>query len=429
MSIATRKTPEQTARFGLAFIGVLLIAVNLRVSFVSVGPVLSNISNDLGLSNTAAGLLTGLPLIAFAVFSPVAPSVASRLGLDQALWLSLLALSLGISARSLPLPGFIWAGTALIGLGIAFLNVLVPSLVKRDFSDRVSQVTGSYTAIQATFAAIGAAVVVPVAEMPAAGWRLALGIWVGLALIALAVLLPWLRRDVSNPVHDTRSTTSYRSPWSSALGWQVTLFMGLQSIAFYVLTAWLPTIEQSRGVSAGAAGVHLSAFLLISVCASLATGAVLHRGSDQRLIAFISGALPCGTFLGLALMPDLTLLWVVLGAIGCGSLIVIALSFFSLRTVSHPQAASLSGMAQSVGYGLGAGGPVIFGILHDVSGGWTLPLIVISACMGVLAVMGVFAGRNRVIGRGNHSADLPGPGNPVALVGDIDRSTSDADIR
>jgi CP family cyanate transporter-like MFS transporter len=286
----------------------------------------------------------------------------------------------------------------LIGLAIAFLNVLLPSLVKRDFPTRVSQVTGSYTATQAAFAAVGAAVVVPVADTSPAGWRLALGIWVGLALIAMAVLLPWLRRHAPGTAHAATPRVTYSSPWSSALGWQVTLFMGLQSIAFYVLMAWLPTIEQSRGVPAATAGLHLSVFLLISVFASLATGGILHRGPDQRVVSFASSALTFATFLGLAVAPDLTLLWVLLGAVGCGSLIVIALSLFSLRTVNYPQAAALSGMAQSVGYGLGALGPVLFGGLRDVSGDWTLPLLVTAGVMAVLALMGVLAGRARVIG-------------------------------
>ena len=397
MPTATRKATERTSRFGFAFIGVLLIAVNLRVSFVSVGPVLGNISSDLQLSSAGAGFLTGLPLIAFAVFSPVAPAFASRLGLDRALWLSLLILASGIVLRSIPVPGLIWVGTALIGLAIAFLNVLVPSLVKRDFPTRVSQITGSYTATQAAFAAIGAAVVVPVAQTSPAGWRLALGIWVGLALIAMAVLLPWLRRHASDTARAAMPEATYRSPWSSALGWQVTLFMGLQSIAFYVLMAWLPTIEQSRGVPATTAGLHLSVFLLVSVFASLAAGAILHRGTDQRLMSFASGALAFVTFLGLAIAPDFTLLWVLFGAIGCGSLIVIALSLFSLRTVNYPQAAALSGMAQSVGYGLGAVGPVMFGGLRDLSGDWTLPLLVTAGIMAVLALVGVLAGRDRVI--------------------------------
>ncbi|RKO20407.1 MFS transporter [Pseudarthrobacter phenanthrenivorans] len=393
----TRNAADRTARIGFALVGVLLIAVNLRVSFVSVGPVLTSIGSDLELSSAAAGLLTGLPLIAFAAFSPVAPGFASRVGLDRALWISLLILASATVLRSLPVPGFIWAGTALIGLAIAFLNVLVPSLVKRDFPMRVSRVTGSYTAAQAAVAAVGAAVVVPVAQTSPAGWRVGLGMWAGLALVAMAVLLPRLRRHNSSAVHATGNGITYRSPWGSALGWQVTVFMGLQSVAFYVLMAWLPTIEQSRGIPAATAGIHLSVFLLISVFSSLATGQVLHRGTDQRCISFISSSLTFVTFLGLATAPDLILLWVLTGAIGCGSLIVIALSLFSLRTVDYGQAASLSGMAQSVGYGLAAAGPVLFGALRDASGDWTLPLLVTAGLMAVLTLISVLAGRNRVI--------------------------------
>lgn len=397
MPAATEVNAGRSARVGLAFVGVMLIAVNLRVSFVSVGPLLNDISSDLGLSSAGAGLLTGLPLIAFAVFSPVAPVFASRLGLDRALWASLLLLATGIVLRSVPLAGLIWAGTGLIGIAIAFLNVLVPSLVKRDFPGRVSQVTGSYTATQAAAAALGAALVVPIAQMPQAGWRVALGIWAGLALVAVAALLPNLLRHGKRQQVPEPHRGPYLSPWKSVLGWQVTFFMGLQSVAFYVLMAWLPTIEQDQGVSEAAAGTHLSIFLLVSVGASLATGALLHRFADQRMIALTASILALITYGGLAFAPGLTMLWVVAGALGCGSLIVIALSLFSLRTSHHSQAAALSGMAQSIGYALGAAGPVVFGALRDWSGGWTLPLVATAGSMVLLCFTAVLSGRNRLI--------------------------------
>ncbi|WP_026549510.1 MFS transporter [Arthrobacter sp. Br18] len=397
MPAGTGVAAGRSVRLGLAFVGVLLIAVNLRVSFVSVGPLLNDISTDLGLSSAGAGLLTGLPLIAFAVFSPVAPVFAARLGLDRALWISLLLLAAGIVLRSVPLTGSVWAGTGLIGVAIAFLNVLVPSLVKRDFPSRVSQVTGCYTAAQAAAAALGAALVVPIAQLPQAGWRVALGLWAGLALIALGALLPLLLRSNGQPQGSEEERQASLSPWKSVLGWQVTLFMGLQSVAFYVLMAWLPSIEQGQGVSEAAAGTHLSIFLLVSVVASLATGALLHLLPDQRIIALSGSVLVLLTYAGLAIAPGLMMVWVITGALGCGSLIVIALSLFSLRTTHHSQAAALSGMAQAVGYALGAAGPVLFGVLRDWSGGWTLPLAVTACSMVPLCVTAVLAGRNRFV--------------------------------
>ena len=388
------------ARLGLGFLGVVLIAVNLRVGFVTVGPLLEEISRDLGISAGQAGLLTGLPLAMFALFSPVAPAVAARTGLDRALWLSLLLLAAGIVGRSAPVPGAVWLGTAVVGVGIAFLNVLLPSLVKREFPQRVSQVTGVYTSIQSAAAAAGSALVVPIAHAGSAGWRLALGVWAVLAVVALVLLFPGLRRRPAAEGAPEEGTSRSRSPWRSALGWQVTLFMGLQSVAFYVLMAWLPSIERSHGVSAAAAGTHMALFLLVGMVSSLGTGALMHRTRDQRFVALAGSALALAAFAGLAAAPGLTLLWVVLGAAGCGNLIVVALSLFSLRTGDHHQAAALSGMAQSVGYALAAAAPAVFGLLYDAGGRWEPPLLLMAGLMEVLCVFAVLAGRDRVIGQG-----------------------------
>jgi CP family cyanate transporter-like MFS transporter len=408
MSVADESKTMRTARLGAAFLGILLIAVNLRVAFVSVGPVLSNIGAEFGWSGSTAGLLTGLPLISFAVFSPVAPGIARRLGLDRALWVALLLLTAGILARTVPMEAAVWAGTMLIGTGIAFLNVLLPSLVKRELPSRVSQVTGIYTAVQGAVSAVGAAVVVPIAHATVYGWRLGLGVWAGLALITLAILLPRLRPRGPVTVEPQGRHRRFHSPWKSALGWQITLFMGLQSLAFFVMVTWLPAIEHERGIPAATSGLHTSIFLLVGVLASLAAGTVLHHTRDQRPIALGSSILTFCSYAGLALAPQLSLLWAVIGAAGSGSLIVVALSLFSLRTAHHEQAASLSGMAQSVGYAIAAAGPVAFGALRDVSGSWTLPLTITAALMIILCVTAILSGRNRLIGDQHHTRE-PGP--------------------
>ncbi|WP_323960432.1 MFS transporter [Arthrobacter sp. JZ12] len=385
-------------RFGAALLGVLLIAVNLRVGFVIAGPVIPDISAEFRWSASTAGLLTGLPLISFAVFSPMAPGLARRFGLDRALVMALLLIAVGILGRSIPVEAAVWIGTVLIGTGIAFLNVLLPSLVKRDLPLRVGSVTGLYTAAQGAVAAAGAAVVVPLANASAYGWRLALGIWAGLALIALAILLPKLRSRNRVAATVDGPAGRLRSPWKSALGWQVTLFMGLQSLAFFVLIAWLPSIERELGIPAETTGLHTSVFLMVGVLASLVAGTVMQHASDQRPIALGSSVLAFLAYAGLAIAPQLTLLWVVVGAVGCGSLIVIALSLFSLRTGNHEQAASLSGMAQSVGYGIAAVGPVVFGALRDLTGSWTFPLSAAAALMLALCATAVLSARNRLIG-------------------------------
>lgn len=397
MSVSILPT-DRGLRSGVGLLGILIIAANLRVSFVSVGPLLEDISNDVGLSGAQAGLLTGLPLLAFALFSPLAPGMARIAGLDRASWLSMFILAVGIVLRSLELPGMIWVGTVLIGAGIAFLNVLVPSLVKRQFPSRVSQVTGFYTSIQGAAAALGAAFVVPVAQVTPLGWRLSLGLWVGLALVALAVLLPKTFRRESPPSANDSRSRSARSPWRTLLGWQVTLFMGFQSLTYYVFGAWLPTIERTHGVSETTAGLHMALFLLVGMGASLGTGILMGRMADQRIVGLTGSLLALTAFLGLALAPDLMLLWVISAALACGCLIVVALSLFSLRTDSPRQAARLSGMAQSGGYAIASVGPLAFGLLHDATGGFELPLLLSAGCMVVLCLLAVLVGRSRTIG-------------------------------
>jgi len=182
----------------VALIGLLLIGANLRAAITSVGPVLGIIQQDQSLSAVAASVLISVPLVAFAIVSPLVPAISAQLGLERSLAAALAALAIGIVLRSAPPQPLLWVGTLLLGVGIALLNVLLPALVKRDFPQAIGQVTGTYSAVQSACAALAAGLAVPVAGESPQGWRLALGIWAGLALIALAVVIPRLRR--SRPV-------------------------------------------------------------------------------------------------------------------------------------------------------------------------------------------------------------------------------------
>jgi CP family cyanate transporter-like MFS transporter len=396
-------SPDSSAhRTGLLFVGILLIAANLRPAITSVGPVLETIRGDLHLSAGTASALISVPLIAFAVVSPVAPWLARRIGMERALGLGLGALAVGIVVRSLPwLPG-LWIGTVLLGVAIAVLNVIVPSLVKRDYPDRIGQITGTYSAVQAAMAALAAGLAVPIAGLAPSGWRLSLGVWAGLVLIALAVFAPQLRSrtmpDDAAPLITGAKTRDFRSPWSSALAWQVTAYMGLQSTVFYILITWLPSIEQSDGVSAATAGFHQLLLNAFGIAGSLCVIALVPRMRDQRLIAVLSTAMLAGPIVGVMTDPGLDALWVSIGGLGSGISFVLAITLFGLRTVHHAQTAALSGMAQSAGYLLAACGPIFIGVVHDATGSWTPALVIILVLLAGQFVAGLLAGRNRVIG-------------------------------
>ncbi|CAI1506164.1 CynX/NimT family MFS transporter [Serratia proteamaculans] len=383
----------------LLITGIMLVAANLRAALTSVGPLLEQIQQQLSLSATSAGLLNSLPLILFAVLSPVTPSLAKRMGIERTLGMALLLLVGGIVLRSLPQTSMLWLGTVLIGAAIAFANVVLPTLVKRDFPGRAAAMIAGYAAVMSLVAATASGLAVPLAALNNLGWRFSLLCWSLPALLALMVWLPQLRRPVA-PVagdHQAVQPAPSRSPWSSALGWQVALFMGLQSITFYTIIGWFSAFAASHGTSPQQAGFELFIYQVVAIAANFVMVFILPRARDQRAIALCSSLLIFTGVAGLLLMPANSLVWLIFAGLGAGSSLVLALSFFGLRSSHHHQATQLSGMAQSVGYLLAALGPTLFGLLHDLTQGWRLPLAILLGLTLLQMLFGILAGRNRVI--------------------------------
>ncbi|HVX43657.1 MAG TPA: MFS transporter [Mycobacteriales bacterium] len=386
------KNPARHPAFrgSLLVVGILLIAANLRAPITGVGPLIGTIRGSTGISSTVAGVLTALPVFAFAAASPVAPTIAARLGIERTLFAALLVLGSGTLIRSLPTTGTLFAGTLLLGVAIAMANVLLPSLIKRDFPDRVGVMTSAYVAMMNIAAAVSSGIAVPVADAAPGGWRTAIGCWTGLLLIAAVVWTPTLKARTL----PASGTTAAAMPLKSPLAWSVTLFMGLQSFAFYAMISWLPTILHSHGVGKGAAGWELFLFQFIALASNFSTPLLIRRLPDQRWLAAGWSLVAVTGFVGLLALPDLSVLWVSLAGLAGGGSLVLALSFFSLRASDAHQAAALSGMAQAVGYLLAGFGPVLFGGLHDVSGHWEVPLALVIGLSCVQTVMGYRAGRN-----------------------------------
>jgi MFS transporter, CP family, cyanate transporter len=384
---------EGTGRRVLMIAGFLLIAANLRGALTSVGPLVETIQADLHLTSGEAGFLVTLPLLTFAAVSPQVPRLARRVGTDQVLWIALVVLVAGIVLRSLPVVGLLWVGTVLLGAAIAVGNVLWPSLVKRDFPRHVSAVTGVYTAMMGIVASIAAGVAVPLAGALPGGWRTSLGVWAGLVLVALAVWTPQVvgRREPAAAAPETGKTAT---PWRSLLAWECAGFMALSACGFYTVLSWYPSILHSYGTSETTAGWLLFAYQLIGVLMSLVVPLVLTRLRDQRAVAVVSSLLAMTGYLGLLFAPGLAVLWVLVTGIAAGALFFLALAFFSLRAADPRSSAALSGMGQSIGYLVAALGPVLFGVLHDATGGWRAPLAVLVGVAAAHALIGLRAGRD-----------------------------------
>ncbi|QDS36137.1 CynX/NimT family MFS transporter [Brevibacillus brevis] len=393
------KTNVTRSTAWVVILGIIFIAVNLRAPLTSVGPLVGLIRDDVHISNTLAGMITTLPLLAFALFSPIVPKLGRKFGVEVMILISIILLTFGVILRSVSGITTLYIGTAVLGLAISVSNVLLPSLIKREFPGRIGLMTGVYSVSMNLLGAIASGISVPIAVGLGVGWQGALSIW---GILSLASVLFWLpqmkRRNRETATVQNQSAGSSVNLWRSALAWQVTLFMGLQSMIFYVLITWLPEILKQQGTSSDQSGWLLSMMQVALLPFTFVVPIIAGRMSSQRSLVTITTILLLSGTLGLLYgSAKFIVWWIIMIGIGGGFAFSLSMMFFGLRTENAQQAAELSGMAQSVGYLLAAIGPTLFGYLHDVTDSWTVPLLLLVCASILLFVFGLGAARNRTI--------------------------------
>ena len=375
---------------GPAAAAVVLVAINLRPAVAGVGPVLP----DLPLSGGAAAVLTTLPVLCFGLLATAAPRLTRRFGIEVVLVGCLVALAVGAAGRVLDGAAALFAGTVVAGGAIAVGNVLLPPLVKRDFPDRTGLMMGVYPMAVSGAAAVAAGLAVPVADASGLGWRAALGVWAVPAAVAAVAWLPRLRGRTRPAAAPPAGSSLLRSP----LAWQVTVFFGLQSLSFYAVLGWLPSMYRDFGASPAVAGFLLSLSGLVQIPVSLVLPGLAGRARQQ--VAYAVGAtVLIGVGLAGVLLAPLAApyLWVVLVGTGQGACFALGLNLFVLRTRDVAQTARVSAMAQSVGYTLCAFGPLLVGLLHEAAGSWTPALVLLLALLVPQLACGALAGRDRTV--------------------------------
>ncbi|MCK0754411.1 CynX/NimT family MFS transporter [Chromohalobacter japonicus] len=404
--MALLSTSAMPRRGVLTLVALLLVALNLRPALTSVSPVLGNIAEALALSPSWQGILTTLPVLFLGLAAPLAPRLVRRIGPERSVFTALVVLAVALLTRPYIGTLGLFLGTAVAGGCIGIIGVLLPGIVKRDFPRRVSIMTGLYTVALNLGASAAAGTTEPLRQLldgawqgvsqgaSYSPWQGALAFWLLPAVIAALFWLPQLKGTKPTRV-PTRRGARLRH---DSLAWQVSLFMGLQSSLAYIVFGWLPTILQDRGLAAVTAGLALSVSILLQVSTAILAPWIGSRMRDQRTVLIGVMTLTLTGLLGCLYAPiDSIWLWIVVLGLGQGGTFSMALTLLALRAPDATTAASLSAMAQGIGYTLAALGPLLVGVLHDWSGGWNVVGFLVSVLgLGAL-VMALGAGRARQV--------------------------------
>ena len=376
--------------------GVVLFALNLRGPIVAIAPVIGQIRDDLHLSAATAGLLTSLPVLCFALATPVAAALIGRAGPERAVLISLTGILGGTLIRAQG--GFAVAviGTVVIGVAITIGNVVVPVVVRRDFPPaRVGIVTGVYTAtlnVGAMLTSLGTA---PLADW--LGWRAAITAWAVLIVVAILVwgqAAGWRRSVLGDrgPAPDVLDAPApHSASWRSLTAWLLMLAFGGQAFSYYGITTWLPTIlHDLQGLDARSAGASSAVFQILAVVGALGVPLLAGRWRPGSVVALV-GLLWLAMPVGLLVDPSLWPLWSVLGGAAQGGGITIVFIIIVRMSRSDDQARGMSAFVQGGGYLLAATGPTIVGAVHEVSDGWSAPLLVVAGSVLALIAFGLIA--------------------------------------
>ncbi len=380
MNSSSSRRHARPVSLALLLCAVILMAANLRSPLAALGPVVPFIQDDLGVSASYIGLIAAAPMAVFALFSPMAVWAAKKWGMAQVLPWSMVLMMAGLALRiGGSSVNFLLLGTIVLSAAIAAGNVLLPVLAKRNLPNRIGLVVGTLSATMSVSAALASAVSVPLAQW--GGWRWSLGIWL---LTALAAFVIWyaLRNRLAVPPASVETAGSGVVVWRSPQAWMISVFMGVQSLGFYSLVNFLPSVLQAKGLSALAAGNYMSLFQISSLLGVLAVSAWFGKSGNRPLFSVAVSALMCAGVLGIWISPaNWAWLWVVLTGIGGSGTFSMVLMLFALRTDSSSEAAALSGMAQAVGYAIAILGPLGMGMLYDFTASWSVPMGLLGALL------------------------------------------------
>lgn len=386
-----RAQPSTPGGHVLVGAAIVLLALNLRLAVGSVGVVLDALRTDLGMSVSVAGALTTLPVLCFSIFGGGSHGLIRRLGLHHTAAAVLVVTAFGLVLRALvdSTPAFLVLSVVALA-GSAVGNVMLPTLAKVHFPDQLPMISALYGAALMGGSALGPLLTVPIAEAYG-GWRMGIGSW---SLLAVVALLPWLRflgRDVH--VDPTATRMKMGELTRSPLAWATVACFGAQSAQAYAQFGWFPAILQDAGLSDGYAGAMQGLLSAIGIPVTLALPILMAWVGDRPVLPWMFTVLVVIGWSGVLLWPtEAPWLWATLMGVGGGAF-TWTLAMMGERTRTPDATAALSGFVQGIGYMVAGIGPFGVGLLHDRTGSWTAPVIALMLIAAVIGIAGTVISR------------------------------------
>lgn len=390
----------------IALAGIIFIAFNISSPSVAVGALIDFIRTDLHMSHIAVSLINTVTITVIACFSPIASKIGAKSGLEKTLFGGLFLILIGLLARASGSVAALFAGTVVLGMGISVGNTITPSIIKKNFPDKVDVVSGIYTTAISGCAALASAICVPLCTGLNLGWNKALAVFGIFAATAIVLWIPLIINKEENENRDggkanaiESAAVTFKQLLKTPLAWCVALFYGFQSFDFNGLVTWLTPVLKSYGYSPYTSGFMLSYFQIVSMPASLLTPLLFRKFKDQKVIGGVSGGLFLLGILGLICggSKPLMFVWLTLMGLGSGSTFALSISYMAMRASHVKNVAMLTGMSQLVGSLIGALGPFTAGLLYDLTASWALTFILFLLITAGLTVTGILAGRNAYI--------------------------------
>ena len=390
--------PRRSYQITLLVVAVAAAGFNLRTAITSLPPLFPELAARLDMSPATLSLLATTPVLCFGVVSAFAPWINRRWGEERSLLIALTVLTAGLLLRGAAPSTMLFPGTVLAASAIAVMNVLLSSMVKRRWPERAGLLVGIYLTTLSVGAILSSLLSVPLYQASGGSIPLALGIWAGPAAVAVVLWLPQLRYRAPGATRSASRAPVRIKVYRFALTWQVTAFFGLQSLLYYAALSWLPTILRDRGASADTAGNLLALMGVGNLAVSFLVPIVAQRMRAQHMLVVPTVAAMALGLAGVVYLPlSSAVAWVLILGAGQNAALSLAIFFTMARAPHAVAAASLSSLAQSVGYLLASAGPLEVGLLHSATGSWNLPVAVLFALNAILLVAGLLAARPRVL--------------------------------